>query len=309
MLDLCLLGTGGMQPMPGRRLSAVLARVGGSLVLLDCGEGTQVAIRERGWGLRNLRAILLSHMHADHVLGLPGLLLTLAGTDRGPDEPLTICGPEPLLDVLRGLMVVAPRLPYPVQTVVLRGGERFSLPEVEGLEVSCVLLEHEIPCLAYALRLPRAPRFDPERARALGVPLPAWRRLQRGEAVEVEGRRIEPDRVLGPSRRGLRAILATDTRPTQVLTRFVAEDGGADLLIADGMYGDDDQKPTRWTPQHLSFAEAATIARDGGARALLLTHFSPTLSDPSAYRDRAAAIFPNTRIGHDGLTIDLRFED
>src|SRR5215210_9425863 len=114
MLDVCLLGTAGTIPLPRRRLSATLVRVGGSLVLLDCGEGTQVALRERGWGLRRLKAILITHTHADHFLGLPGLLLSLGFSGKGADEPLTVYGPPPLEEVLRGLLVVAPHLPYPL---------------------------------------------------------------------------------------------------------------------------------------------------------------------------------------------------
>ena len=309
VIDICLLGTGGMQPLPGRRLSATLVRVGSGMILLDCGEGTQVAVREAGWGLRQIKAVLLTHMHADHVLGLPGLLLTLAHAERGAEEPLTIAGPVPLLRVLEGLMMVAPRLPYPLQVVVLEGGERFTLPGIDGLDVGCVALDHEIGCLGYALTLPRAARFEPERARALGVPIPAWRRLQGGEPVEVGGRRVEPSEVLGPPRRGLRLVLATDTRPTERLVDLVAADGGTDLLIADGMYGDDADKPKRWPAQHLSFAEAATIARDGGAKRLLLTHFGPALTDPGSYLDRATAIFPQTLVGIDGLKLTLNFEE
>jgi ribonuclease Z len=315
MLDVCLLGTGGMQPLPGRRLSATLVRFGGRLVLIDCGEGTQVAVRERGWGWRNLSAILLTHLHADHVLGLPGLLLTLAHSEKGADEPLTIFGPEPLVPVLEHLLILARRLPFPVQLVTLAGGETTTIPETDGLALACLPLDHEIPCLAYALSVPRAPRFDPERASALGVPQVAWRRLQRGEVVEVDGRAIQPGEVLGPPRRGLRLVLATDTRPTPALPGFVRGDGGAgegegaDLFIADAMYGDEEDKPKRWEAQHMTFAEAATIARDGGARQLWLTHFSPTLSDPDAYLDRATAIFPATTLGHDGLTTTLAFDE
>ena len=306
MLDVCLLGTGGMQPLPDRYLSAALARINGSLVLIDCGEGTQVALREVGWGLRDISAILLTHVHADHVLGLPGLLLTLAHSGKGADEPLTIYGPEPLLRVLEGLLVLSSRVPYPLRAAVLSGGESFTVEGVEGLEVSCALMDHEVPCLAYALSVPRASRFEPDRARALGVPLPYWRRLQRGEAVEVEGRTVAPDEVLGPPRRGLRVVYATDTCPTAGLTLFV---GGADLFICEGMYGDEEDKPKRWQAQHMTFAEAATVARDGGARRLWLTHFSPGLTHPEAYLDRATAIFPATTVGYTGLKETLSFED
>ncbi len=306
MLDVRLLGTAGMQPLPGRRLSATLVRFGGRLILLDCGEGTQVGVHEAGWGWRGLSAILLTHMHADHTLGLPGLLLTLGHSGKGEGEPLTIYGPEPLLPVLQALRLFAPRLPFPVNAVMLEGGETFPVEGVPGLEVSCAALAHEVPCLAYALTVPRAPRFDPERARALGVPQAEWKTLQRGEAVDVDGRSVAPGDVLGAPRRGLRVVLATDTRPTPALTPFVA---GADLLIADAMYGDEEGKPKRWEAQHLTFAESARIARDGGARRLWLTHFSPALSDPAAYLDRATAIFPATTLGRDGLTETLNFEE
>jgi ribonuclease Z len=299
-----------MQPLPGRRLSAVLVRAGSSHILIDCGEGTQVAIRECGWGLGAIDAILLTHMHGDHVLGLPGLLLTLANAQRGADRPLLICGPEPLLPVLRALLIVAPRLPFPVQTHVLAGGEHFPLPGYAGLTGSCAALVHDIPCLAYAISLQRAPRFDAERARALGIPVASWRALQRGEAVEVEGNAVTPDLVTGPPRRGLRLVVATDTSPTPALTNFVRDDErGADLLICDGMYGSEEDKPTRWEAAHLTFAEAAATARDGLARELWLTHFSPALAHPHDYLERAAAIFPATRVGEDGMTTTLSFKD
>lgn len=315
MIDVCLLGTGGMQPLPGRRLSATLVRFGGRLVLIDCGEGTQVAVRERGWGWRNLSAIVLTHLHADHVLGLPGLLLTLAHSEKGADEPLTIYGPEPLVPVLEQLLVLARRLPFPVRITTLAGGETTAIPEMGGLELACLPLDHEVPCLAYALSVPRAARFDPDRARALDVPQTDWRRLQRGESVQIGTRMVESDEVLGPPRRGLRLVLATDTRPTPALPAFVrgggapGEGNGADLFIADAMYGDEADKPKRWEAQHMTFAEAASIARDGGARRLWLTHFSPTLGDPPAYLDRATAIFPHATLGRDGLTTTLHFDE
>ena len=310
MLDVCLLGTGGTLPLPGRRLSAVLVRAGGGLALLDCGEGTQVALRDRGWGLRRLKAILVTHAHADHVLGLPGLLLTLAFSGKGEDEPLTVYGPPPVEDVLRGLLVVAPRLPYPLRFVALSGGETFSLEGLGGLEASCASAKHDVPCLAYSLAIKRAPRFDAERARALGLPVGLWGRLQAGEGVAFGGRLVRPEEVLGESRRGLRLALVTDTAPTRGLTEFVRAGGaGADLLISEGMYASEEDKPARWESLHMTFAEAAALARDGGARRLWLTHFGPSLADPSAQLGRARAVFPQAVAGHDGLTETLSFED
>ncbi|MDQ3854857.1 MAG: ribonuclease Z [Chloroflexota bacterium] len=310
MLDVCLLGTGGTLPLPGRYLSSTLIRAGRELILIDCGEGTQVAMRARGWGLRHLSSILITHVHADHVLGLPGLLLTLAFTGKGSDERLTIYGPEPLEEIVRGLLVVAPRLPYPVNLATMTDGAAVPLPGPDGLRLRAQLADHDVPCLAYALELPRSTRFDPDRARALGVPIDRWSRLQRGEAVVVEGRTVEPGDVLGEPRRGLRLVLVTDTRATPELTGFVRGDGtGADLLIAEGMYASDDQRPSRWDSPHMTFAEAATMARDGGARALWLTHYGPSLTNPSAHLEGATSIFPPAELGYDGLARTLKFED
>jgi ribonuclease Z len=310
MLDVCLLGTAGTIPLPRRRLSAILVRVGGGLVLLDCGEGTQVALRERGWGLRHLKVILITHVHADHILGLPGLLLSLGFSGKGADEPLTIYGPPPLEDVLKGLLVVAPRLPYPLHIVTLSDGETFPLERLEGLQASCIEVEHDVPCLAYSLSMRRAPRFDAQRAQALGLPVEHWGRLQVGQSVRFAGRTIEPKEVLGPPRRGLRLALVTDTSLTPGIVEFVRAGGeGADLLIAEGMYGSEEDKPVRWKSLHLTFAEAATLARDGEARKLWLTHFGPSLEDPSVYLRQATAIFPSTVLGHDGMTETLKFEE
>jgi ribonuclease Z len=311
MLDVCLLGTAGTIPLPRRRLSAALVRVGGSLVLLDCGEGTQVALRERGWGLRRLKAILITHAHADHILGLPGLLLSLGFSGKDADEPLTVYGPPPLEKVLRSLLVVAPRLPYPLHVVTLSGGETFDLEGFEGVQASCTRVEHDVPCLAYSLTVPRLPRFDPERAQALRLPVEYWGRLQHGQLVQFDGRTIEPGEVLGPNRRGLRLVLVTDTTLTPGVIEFVRAGGeeGADLLIAEGMYGSEEEKPVRWESLHMTFSEAATLARDGGARRLWLTHFGPSLEDPSIHLGHATALFPATVLGYDGLTETLNFEE
>ncbi len=310
MLDVCLLGTAGTIPLPKRRLSATLVRVGGGLVLLDCGEGTQVALRERGWGLRHLKAILVTHVHADHILGLPGLFLSLGFSGKGADEPLSIYGPPPLKDMLKGLLVVAPRLPYPLRVVTLSGGETFPLEGLEGLQASCTEVEHDVPCLAYSLSMQRAPRFDAERAQALGLPVEHWGRLQGGQSVQFGGHTIEPKEVLGPPRRGLRLALVTDTSLTHGIVEFIRAGGeGADLLIAEGMYGSEEDKPVRWESLHMTFAEAAALARDGGARRLWLTHFGPSLKEPSAHLGRATAIFPEALLGHDGLTETLKFEE
>ncbi len=299
MIDVCLLGTGGTMPLPNRWLSALLVRHAGRLLLVDCGEGTQITWKALGWGFRDLDAILLTHLHADHVAGLVGVLFMLGAAERR--EPLTIWGPPGTAAAVRGLRVIAPRLPYEVHCHELAGGERF---EAIGLGVRCLPVDHPVPCLAYRFDLDRGRRFLPERAQALGVPLPLWRELQRGEAVAWHGGAAVPDDVLGPPRPGLALAIVTDTRPTPELPAFAA---GVDLLVCEGMYGDEADLEKAREVRHMLFRESAAIAREAGAGELWLTHFSPALLDPERYLPNATAIFPNTVVGRDRLTTTLRF--
>lgn len=301
MIDVLLLGSGGMLPLPDRWLSALLVRSGGELVLFDCGEGTQIPWRVYGWGFRRLSAICLSHWHADHVAGLPGLLHAVANAGR--TEPLRIYGPPETRRVVAGLRQIAPTLPYPVEVVELAGGDSFALPG--GCRATTLLGEHHVPCLAYRVDRPRAPRFDAERAAALGIPVRLWRKLQLGEAVSWDGGHAEPDQVLGPPRRGLAFAYVTDTRPVPELVPFVA---GVDLLVCEGTYGSADDTPKAIQNQHMTFAEAATLARDAGVGHLWLTHFSPSLDAPEEFLGEAAAIFPGVTIGRSGLTTTLSYE-
>lgn len=301
MIDLCLLGTGGTIPLPQRWLSALLVRVGSELALFDCGEGTQVCIRRSGWGFKPLSAIFLSHLHADHVSGLPGLLLSLGNAGR--TDPVDIYGPVGTRIVVAGLRVVAPYLPYEVRVHELAGGQerRWS-----GATVATVDLDHAVPCLGYRVDVARSARFQPERAAELGVPVTSWSVLQRGQSVRVGDRLVRPSDVLGPPRRGLRIGYVTDTRPTPELPGFLA---GADLLVLEGTYGDPADAENAIANKHLLFSEAAAIAREAGARALWLTHFSAKMLDPGRFQAYATRVFPRTTIGTDGLKTTLRFED
>lgn len=301
MIDLVLLGTGGTIPLPGRWLSSLLVRVGPELVLFDCGEGTQISMRTTGWGFKAVSAICLSHLHADHVSGLPGLLLTLGNAGR--TEPIDIYGPPGTRFVVAGLRVVAPYLPYDVRVHELAGDR---VVHWRGATIATLDLDHAVPCLGYRLDVPRARRFEPERARRLGVPVDAWSRLQHGQSVQVADRLVRPDDVLGAERRGLRIAYVTDTRPTPSLPAFLA---GADLVVIEGTYGDPADAENAIQNKHLLFSEAAEIAREAEARRLWLTHFSAKMLDPERFAEHATAIFPRTTIGQDGLKLTLRFED
>ncbi|MBV9545928.1 MAG: ribonuclease Z [Chloroflexi bacterium] len=295
MLDVALVGTGGMMPMPNRWLSSVLLRYGRHLVLFDCGEGTQISLRMLRWGLKDIDLILISHLHGDHVGGLPGLLLTQGNSGR--TEPLEIVGPPGLARTVEGLRVVAPRLPFQVHIRELHGGDCF---ELDGLVGTCVEAQHHVPCLAYRLEVQRARRFLPARARELGVPLEAWKRLQHGESVGD----IKPDDVLGAPRRGVAVGLVTDTRPTSDIAELVKE---VDLLVCEAMYGSDDDQPRAVERGHMTFREAATLANQAAAKMLMLTHFSPSIANPEVYAPNALEVFPNTIVGRDRLTLSVRF--
>jgi ribonuclease Z len=223
------------------------------------------------------------------------LLLSQGNSDR--TEPVDIVGPPGLLRVVEGLRVVAPYLPFEVRC---REASRLDQVTLDGLRVTWVEAEHHVPCLAYRLDLPRARRFLPDRARALGVPLENWSRLQRGETVES----VTPDQVLGPPRRGLAIGLVTDTRPTDAIAELVDD---VDLLVCEATYGDDSDQPRAVERKHMTFREAAVLAKCSRARQLLLTHFSPALTDPAEFVANATEVFPNTTVGRDHLTLNLRF--
>lgn len=301
MLDVCVPGTGGMMPLPGRWLSCVVLRAEGHSVLLDCGEGTQIALKAIRWGFRTIDAICVTHYHADHVSGLVGMLLMLANSER--EAPVTIYGPPGLEAVVKAQRVLAPVLPFEVRCVPLAPGQEFAVGPLRGTTAAG---RHGLPCLAYRMTLPRGRQFRPERARELGVPVHFWRSLQRGEVVTFEGKTVSPDDVLGPPRRGLTVAYITDTRPTPSLVQLAH---GADLLICEATFGDPADADRARQTRHMTFAEAATLAAKARAHRLWLTHFSPALRDPSTYAPLATAIFPNTTIAHDGLCETMRYPD
>jgi len=302
MIDAVLLGTGGMLPLPNRWLSCLLIRVNGHLTLFDCGEGTQIAWRESGWGFRRLGSICISHTHADHVAGIPGLLHAVANAGR--TEPISVYGPVGSADVVRALRAIAPVLPYEVRVTELRGGDRFPLPG--GLTGCCESGDHALPVLAYRCDLQRGRAFLPERARALGVPIDFWRALQAGEPVSWDRGQVTPDEVLGPPRSGLSIAYVTDTRPAPKLPQFLKD---VDLLVCEGTYGSDEDLPKAVRNRHMTFREAATLAQDAAVSRLWITHFSPALEDPDAFAGNARNVFAQAAIGHDGLTIGLPFPE
>ena len=299
-LELCLLGTGGTLPLPERALSSLYIRENGRGMLVDCGEGTQVAIRRLGWGFRCLEGVVLTHFHGDHCTGLSGLLLSLE--KAGKTEPFDIYGPTGLKRVVEGLCVIVPKLSYMVRLheFPLNGAEF----EMIGLQIRAFPVDHGIPCYGFRMELPRKGAFDPEKAKRLKVPMSEWKRLQEGADVRVGLKKIRPADVMGEARKGISLVFSTDTRPCETLYKYTE---GVDLAILEGMYAEEEKMAQALKNHHMLYREAAEIARAAGAAKLVLTHYSTSLDEPEAEIGTARAVFPETTAGQDGMVITMRY--
>ena len=302
MLDVCLLGTGGMMPLPRRWLTALMSRYNGHSLLIDCGEGTQVAIKEKGWSFKPIDVICFTHYHGDHISGLPGLLLTMGNAER--TEPLTLIGPKGLERVVNALRVIAPELPFELKFIEINGPEQVF--EINGYRITAFKVNHNVLCYGYSLEILRQGKFSPERAREQGIPLQFWNPLQKGQTIETEGVTYTPDMVLGPARKGLKVTYTTDTRPTESILKNAP---GSDLFICEGMYGEDDKLEKAKGYKHMTFREAATLARQSQVGEMWLTHYSPSLIRPDEFMDMVREIFPNAYPGKDGKTMEMNFEE
>ena len=302
MLDICLAGTGGMMPLPYRWLTSLMLRYEGSQLLIDCGEGTQIALKKRGWSFKPIDIICITHFHADHISGLVGLLLTMGNAER--TEPVTMIGPKGLERVVNSLRIVAPELPFPIEFIEL--SEPSATITVRDYMITAYRVQHAIPTYGYAVEIPRAGRFQVERAEALGLPVTYWNRLQKGETVEFEGETYYPEMVMGPPRKGLKVAYCTDSRPTRSIVEGAR---GADLFICEGMYGEKGSAERAAEHKHMCFEEAAELAKAAEVKELWLTHFSPALNHPEEFADVAREIFPNTKTGTDGMSMTLNFSE
>lgn len=301
MLKVSLLGTGGTMPLPGRNLTALLCECNGSMILIDCGEGTQVALKQLGWGLKNIDLICLTHYHPDHLVGLPGLLCTLGNSERR--EKITIIGPVGLHRIMNALMVMVPYLPYPI--------ELLEVPE-EGLEsfklhkycIKAIYLQHSVPCLGYSIEVKRGRKFNPIKAKNMNIPVDYWSTLQKGDSIVFNGKLINANEVLEEDRKGIKISYCTDTRPVDKIIKMCYK---SDLFICEGMYGSDDYLKKALENNHMLFSEAAEIAKKSKVNEMWLTHFSPSLNEPDDYLYVAKNIFPNTLIGKDLMVKELNF--
>ena len=302
MLDICLLGSGGMMPLPYRWLTALMVRYNGSSLLIDCGEGTQIAIKEKGWSFKPIDVICFTHYHGDHISGLPGLLLTMGNAER--TEPLTLIGPKGLERVVNALRVIAPELPFPIIYKEINGNEEtFEL--ADGYRLKAFRVNHGILCYGYTLELDRAGKFQLQKAMEQEIPKQYWSRLQKGETITDEQAVYTPNMVLGPPRKGIKLTYCTDTRPVPAI---VENASGSDLFICEGMYGEKDKDAKAREHKHMTFYEAAKLARDAQVGEMWLTHYSPSLTRPEEYMDDVRKIFPAAKAGKDRKSVELDFE-
>ena len=302
MIDVCLLGTGGMMPLPYRYLTSLMTRIEGHQLLIDCGEGTQIAAKKAGWSTYPVDVICFTHYHADHISGLPGFLLSMGNADR--TEPLTLIGPKGLERVVSALRVIAPELPFEIRFRELT--EKRETIDLGFVTLEAFRVNHNITCYGYSLVLRRAGKFDADRAKELGLPVQFWGRLQKGETVEYEGAVYTSDMVMGAERRGIKLTYCTDTRPSSGVSAAAA---GADLFICEGMYGEREKDKKAREYKHMTMYDAAKLAKDAGAGELWLTHYSPSMNRPGDYIGAVQEIFPQAVCGKDGMSTTLRFRD
>ena len=302
MVDLCLLGCGGGMPMPFK----------GRKILIDCGEGTQVSMRIVGWGFKSIDVICITHCHGDHIVGLPGLLSTIGNSGR--IEPLTIIGPEGITEAVNGLRVIAQYLPFEINIIenpkevnLNVSKENLKVVSKNGeIRLNFIKLDHSSPCLGYSFYFKRDREFLLKKAEENNVPKILWSKLQKGneDIIIYEGKEYIKEMVLGEERKGIKLSLITDSRPQDKMIEFIKE---SDLFICEGTYGNNEDIEKAVKNKHMTFAEAAKLARNGNCKELLLTHFSPAMINPKLYEDNAKDIFVNTIIGEDRLIKSLSF--
>lgn len=280
----------------------MMARYNGKSILIDCGEGTQIAMKEKGWSPKPIDIICFTHYHADHISGLPGMLLTMGNAER--TEPLLMIGPKGLSRVVSSLRVIAPELPFEIRFKELTEAEESI--QFDGFHIDAFRVNHNVVCYGYSLVIERKGRFMVEKAKELNIPVNCWNRLQHGETVEMPEGTYTPDMVMGEERKGIKVTYCTDTRPTPAIC---GHSRGTDLLILEGMYGEPEKKAKAREYKHMTFYEAARIAAEAEPKLMWLTHYSPSLTRPEEYMKEVKRIFPRAYAAKDGQTVELDFEE
>lgn len=300
MINATLIGTGGMLPLPDRWLTGLWFEYKGRACLIDCGEGAQIAIKQHKLKLSHLDILLITHTHADHISGLPGLILSLGNC--GKTDPLKIYGHTGITEIINQLLCICHGLPFEIEVHEL-STDGISLFEWNEMMISSIPLDHSITCLGYSAVLNRKPVFDPNKARELGIDVKYWSLLHSGKSITVNGREITTKMVTGEKRSPIKLTYMTDTRYFSEMADFAKD---SDILVCEGMYGSDEYIEKMNEKGHMVFSQAAKTAAASGSKRLWLTHYSPALTDLSEYEDSVKEIFPETTISADGESITLK---
>lgn len=289
-------------PLPYRWLTSLMARFNGTNILIDCGEGTQIAMKEKGWSPKPIDVMCFTHYHADHIAGLPGMLLTMGNAEK--TTPLLLIGPRGLARVVNGLRAIAPELPFEIiYQEITEPEQQF---QFDGFRIEAFKVNHNVVCYGYNIVIDRIGKFQLDKAQELGIDKKYWSRLQKGETVETEEGIYTPEMVLGPNRKGIKVTYCTDSRPTDGIVKNATD---ADLFICEGMYGEPDKKEKAKEYKHMTFYEAAQMAKEANVEELWLTHYSPSLTRPEEYMKDVKSIFPNAYAAKDGRTVELAFKE
>lgn len=306
-MEAFVLGCGGMMPLPYRHLTSVLLRREGDLFLFDCGEGTQVSLKRLNLKWKKIDAIFISHTHADHVTGLPGIMMLNSQVDR--TEPLYIYGPPKIKEYVESSrQVLDMYINYPV--IVKEITAPCVVHTGDGYYVRCFPLDHTKTCVGYTLEeLDRPGEFNVEKAKALGIPLgPLFGKLQRGEEITLDdGRLIKPSDVMGDKRSGRKFSFVTDTKYLPSISKEVM---GSDLLICEGMFADDCEDQAK-EKKHMTSRQAATIARDSNASRMAMIHYSPRYTDRDldVLLKQAQEVYPKAELSKDRMIFDIPYVD
>ncbi len=300
MIDVCLAGTGGMLPLPERWLTCFWLEYNGKACLIDCGEGTQITLAKNGCKISRLDAIFITHVHADHISGLAGLLLSLGNS--GKTGILKIYGHEGISDIIEKLCCICPVLPFELEI------HEISVNKVSefiwnDMNIRVLPLKHGISCLGYSFILNRKPVFNPVKAKNLGIDVKYWKSLHAGENVNIDGREITTDMVTDEKRNPIKITYMTDSIYFDDMISFAEN---SDLLVCEGMYGDDEYKEKMLEKGHMIFSQSANLAVKSNSKKLWLTHYSPALVTPSEYSESVRKIFPDTVISRDGERMTLK---
>lgn len=303
-------------PLPNRFLSSFIINLKGRKILVDCGEGTQVSMRERKTGFKSIDIICISHIHGDHIYGLPGLFSTIGNSGR--EEDIYLIGPKGIKEVIEGFLITLPYLPYKIE--IIENVENLNFKVIKDklelvkednvsidLNIKTLYLDHSSPCLGYAFYIKRGREFLLEKALSNKVPKEIWSKLQRGFEVSFKGVTYNSSMVLGEKEReGIKISFTTDTRPTEEIPHFINK---SDLYICEGTYGGDESIEKAIKNKHMTFKEAATLAKKGEIKSLILTHFSPSIEEKEEYLERAKTVFFNSEVAFCGKEIKLKFKE